>query len=187
MSDTTAAYTKEKLDLQPSFDMFALLELMQETRMGGEILDELGERWDTWLKHLNIYTLTVGKIGYLLVWLNREVEEEIDEQWSDSPEESFRFNCLAQCMIMATVQMVQPMVIEAGCAPAPRPTDSLIDALEDIGVPYNNTITALSLRFATLTHNPFRGACEICYLQENCPKAQGQSDSFHSVELPGHD
>ncbi len=186
MSDKSDLYTKEILEDKPSFDMFALLELMQETRMGGEILDELGQKWDEWLEHLHINTLKIGTIGYLLVWLDKKVEEEIDSTWSNSPEESFRFNCLAQCMIMSCVHMVQPMVEEAGCAPAPRPTDNLIDTLEDIGVPYNANLSSLSLRFATLTHNPFKGACEICHLQQDCPKAQGKSDSFHSVEIPGH-
>ncbi len=185
MSDISELYTKEKQDVQPSFDMFSLLELLEEKRLGGEVLDELGEAWDRWLENLHVYTLKIGKIGYLLVWLDEEIEKEIDTKWGDSPSDSFRFNCLAQNMIMTTVQTFLPSVEEAGCAPAPRPTDNLIDALEDIGVPYNETITALTRRFATLTHNPFRGACEICYLQDNCPKASMNEQSFHSVELKG--
>lgn len=180
-------YTKEKLEIQPQFDMFALLELLEEKRLGGEILDELGEAWDRWLQYLHVYTLKVGKIGYLLIWLDENVEEEIDTKWADSPSDSFRFNCVAQNMIMATVNEVLPAVADAGCAPAPKPTDSLIEVLEDINVPYNETITALSRRFATLTHYPFRGACDICYLQDKCPKAQANAQSFHSVELKGYE
>ncbi len=180
-------YTKEKLDVQPSFDIFGLLTLLEEKRLGGEIMDELGETWDNWLEKLEIHTLKVGKIGYLLVALDKSVEDEIDTKWSDSPSDSFRFNCLAQHLIMSAVQEVLPEVLEAGCAPAPKPTDNLIEALEDMNVPYNDDVTALSHRFATLTHYPFRGACEICYLQENCPKAQQNVSSFHSVELKGYE
>ncbi len=185
MSDTANLYTKEKYEIQPSFDMFALLELMEETRLGGEVLEELGETWDRWLDHLHVYKLQVGKIGYLLAYLDEEVEKEIDDKWADSPSDSFRFNCLGQQLIMSTVHEVLPQVLDAGCAPAPKPTDSLIDSLEDLGIPYNDDASALTRRFVTLTHHPFRGACEICYLQDKCPKAQANASSFHSVELPG--
>ncbi len=179
----TVEYTKQKIEVEPYFDFFSLLNLLDEKRLGGEIIDELGETWDRWLKHLHVYTLKVGKIGYLVAWLDEEVEKEIDEKWGDSPSDSFRFNCLAQNLIMSTIQDVLPEVEEAGCAPAPKPTDSLIEVLEEVGIPYNQNASALSRVFATITHHPFRGACEICYLQEDCPKAKGKADSFYSVEL----
>ncbi len=187
MAENTPNYSKENIDIEPSFDFFSLLELLEEKRLGGEVLDELGDAWDRWLDKLHVYRLKVGKIGYLVTWLDESVEEEIDTKWSESPEDSFRFNCLAQNLIMTAVQTVLPEVLDAGCAPAPKPTDSLIDALEDMQIPYNDDVTALTRRFATLTHFPFRGACEICYLQENCPKAQANAQSFHSVELKGYE
>ncbi len=181
----TVEYTKDKLEINVDFDFFSLLELLEEKRLGGEVIDELGDAWDRWLSHLHAYKLKVGKIGYLILWLDEEVEEEIDTKWGDSPSDSFRFNCLAQNLIMTSVQSLLPEVADAGCAPAPRPTDNLIEALEDLGVPYNEQITGLTRRFATITHFPFRGACEICFLQEECPKAQQNAQSFHSVEIKG--
>ncbi len=183
----TVEYTKEKIELTPQFDFFSLLELLEEKKLGGEVIDELGDAWDRWLNHLHIYSLKIGKIGYLLLWLDEAVEEEIDTKWNDSPTDSFRFNCLAQNLIVTAIQELLPAVADAGCAPAPRPTDSLLDVLEEMGVPYNDNVTALTRRFATITHNPFRGACEICHLQEECPKAKANEQSFHSVELKGYE
>ncbi len=182
---TTIEYTKEKFEVNVDFDFFTLLELLEEKRLGGEIIDELGEAWDRWLEQLHVYKLKVGKIGYLVMWLDESVEEEIDTKWGDSPSDSFRFNCLAQNLMMTSIQTFLPEVADAGCAPAPRPTDNLIDALEDLGIPYNEDASALTRRFATITHFPFRGACEICYLQDDCPKAQSKADSFHSIEIKG--
>ena len=41
-------------------------------------------------------------------------------------------------------------------------------------------------RFALVTHYPFKGGCEICHLQSNCPKGQGKSEAA-SVVLPGYE
>ena len=37
-----------------------------------------------------------------------------------------------------------------------------------------------------MTHYPFKGGCEICHLQSNCPKGQGKSEAA-SVVLPGYE
>lgn len=182
-----AEYIKEKLDINPSFDIFALMELMQETRLGGDVMEELGTTWDSWLNSLHVYSLKIGKISYLLAYLDKNVEKEIDQKWADSPSSSFRINCLGQCLLMAAVQSAIPEVVEAGCAPAPKPTDALLEVLEEIGIPYLPEGTGLSYRFSTITHFPFRGACEICHLQANCPKAQANASSFHTVELKGQE
>ncbi|MEG2140264.1 MAG: hypothetical protein RRY20_05700, partial [Bilophila sp.] len=88
---------------------------------------------------------------------------------------------------MAAVHEVVPEIEEAGCAPAPKPTAALRAALEAEGVPYkNDTDPTLSRRYAVVTHSPFKGGCEICVLQRDCPKGQGQNQAA-SLVLPGYE
>ena len=63
----------------------------------------------------------------------------------------------------------------------------LREALEAEGIPYSNDKDPiLSRRYAVVTHYPFKGGCEICVLQSNCPKGQGQMEAA-SVVLPGYE
>ncbi len=179
-------YTKEIAEIRPACDLEILLGLMQETRVGGETMERLAGAWERWLAELHVMKLNTGKIRYLVVWLGEAVEREVDETWAASATEGFRLNALAQALCMAAVYQMLPEVEDAGCAPAPKPTDALRAALEAEGVPYQEPGgPTLCRRFSVLTHYPFRGACEICFLQADCPKANGQAESFHSVELPG--
>lgn len=124
-----------------------------------------------------VLKLDTGKIRYLLIWLDESVEKEVDEAWAKSATEGFRLNALAQTMCMCTVYQAEPEVQDAGCAPAPRPTEALRQALAAEGVPYQEDGPTLSRRYAVLTHFPFRGACDICVLQPDCPKANGSTDA----------
>ena len=72
------------------------------------------------------------------------------------------------------------------CTPG-NPTATLREALEAEGIPYSNDKDPiLSRRYAVVTHYPFKGGCEICVLQSNCPKGQGQMEAT-SVVLPGYE
>lgn len=179
-------YSKEVPAVRPVFDMELMLGLLQETRLGGQVMETLAEAWERWLPKLNILTLTTADGRYLVLWLNEDVEREVDEVWARSATEGFRLNALAQTLIMGAVYQVLPEVESAGCAPAPRPTPALAAALEAEGVPYQEPGgPTLCRRFSVLTHVPFRGACDICHLRDNCPKAAAHAESFHTVELPG--
>ena len=179
-------YTKEELKIQPKFDMEAVMSLMQETRLGGKSLEDMVNAFERWMKELNCISLKTEKGAYLVIWLNESVEEEVDKTWDNDPELGFRLNCVGQSLIMNAVYQVMPEVENAGCAPCPAPNEALEAALNAENIPYKEGEPTLSRRFSVLTSMPFRGACDICYLRESCPKANGQSDSFHSVELPGY-
>lgn len=181
-----SGYTKEILAIQPSFDMEAVMALMQETRLGGKALEDMVNAFERWVKELNCFSLKTEKGTYLVIWLNESVEDEVDTTWDNDAELGFRLNCIGQSLIMNAVYQVMPEVENAGCAPCPTPNAALEAALEAEGIPYKNGEPTLNRRFSVLTNMPFRGACDVCYLREACPKANGQGDSFHSVELPGH-
>lgn len=179
-------YTAERLEVTPYFDLERLMELSQETRLGGEVLERLVQRWEQWVPHLHVRRLDMGKVQYLLAWLEQDVEAQVDQLWEDSPSDAFLYNSLAQLMCMGAVHQVLPEIEDAGCAPAPRPTEKLAVALQAEGLPYKGEGPSLSLRYAVVTHYPFKGACEICHLQANCPKGQGQAGAA-SVVLPGYE
>lgn len=189
------AYTAETLEVTPYFDIERLMELSQETRLGGEVLEKLAARWEQWLPLLHVRRLDVGKVQYLLTWLEQDVEEQIDKFWEDAPSDAYLYNALAQLLCMGAVHQILPEIEDAGCAPAPRPTEKLAAALQGEGLSYKAGPT-LSLRYAVVTHFPFKGGCEICHLQAECPKGQGggqaqqgcpSGQAAASVVLPGYE
>lgn len=178
------AIITEKLDLVPEFDMELFMITSQENRVGGEQMERLEGLWETWLSHRNAVTFTVDGTGYLLVWLDEAVEETVDEAWDSSPSDAYLYNVLAQVMCMGMVHEALPQVLQVGCAPAPKGSNNLADALEEIGVPYSGNISqTLARRYGVLTYHPFKGGCEVCSLKHSCPKG---GDTMNTITLGGH-
>lgn len=182
------SYTVKPLAVTPCLDMELLLENCQETRVQGDVMDRLTDYWGRWMPRLNARQIETGRDSYLAVWLDGEVEDAVDEAWDDAPSEAFLVNSLAQTMCMCAVHELVPEVTEAGCAPAPKPTLDLKLALEEEGLrdpDEEKTELALLRRYAVVTFYPFRGGCDICHLQDQCPKLKGGQD--YTVLLPGHE
>ena len=97
------ACSVEKLECTPEFDMMGFMELSQETRVDGKVMNKMTTLWDEWLKKLSVYKVVCGKISYLLVWLPEEVETYVDETWDKTPSEGYLANSLAQYMCMQSV------------------------------------------------------------------------------------
>ena len=123
------AFTTEKIDVEPWFDMELFMGVSQETRLGGDVMERFMALWKNWLPHLTVKGIDTGKIKYLLVALDEAVEQDVDKAWESSPSNAFLYNALAQTMCMAAVHAVIPEVQDAGCAPAPKPTAALREAL----------------------------------------------------------
>ncbi|MBQ3060321.1 MAG: hypothetical protein IJD16_08430 [Desulfovibrio sp.] len=174
-------------DIRPYFDLEAFMQMSHETRLGGATLERLVGFWEEWLSALKVREITAGKISWLAVWLPQEVEDAVDETWGRSASDGFLVNNLAQFMCMCAIQELLPQVEDGGCAPSPRPTQSLREAMNELGVPYKSEDSSLlSLRYAVVTHYPFKGGCEICHMQSHCPKGQGQAESA-GILLPGYE
>lgn len=186
VSESSKSFEVRQHEIRPYFDLEAFMSMSQETRLGGAVLERLVELWGQWLPRLQACEITAGKISYLAVWLPEEVETLVDDSWGKSPSDGFMINNLAQFMCMAAVQEVLPQVEDAGCAPSPRPTETLREALTTIGLEYREDSPVLTRRYAVVTHYPFKGGCEICHLQAQCPKGQGQTEAA-SILLPGHE
>lgn len=172
--------------IRPYFEMEGFMAMSRETRLGGAVLERLVELWGQWLPELKVRQVDTGKISYLAVWLPESVETTVDGAWEKSPSDGYMINNLAQYMCMSAVQEVLPQVESGGCAPSPRPTEALREALAGLGLEYREDSSVLRRRYAVVTHYPFRGGCEICHLQAQCPKGQGQTESA-SVLLPGYE
>ncbi len=175
----------ETLQTTPYFDIELLMQNSQETRIDGKLMDKLMERWGKWLPLLKARKITAGDKGYLLVFLEQEVEDDIDDVWEDAPSDAFLYNSLAQTLCMGAIYDLLPEISEAGCAPAPAPSPELAEALAAEGVPYVDAGPMLDRRFAVATYYPFRGACEICFLKDQCPKLMAGAAGMESVTLPG--
>jgi hypothetical protein len=186
MENSVNGYRREIVPARPVFDMEMLLGLLQETRMDGGVMAKLADTWERWLSWLHALVLDTGKSRYLAIWLEETVEKEVDETFAASPTEGFRLNALAQALCMGAVCQALPEVEDAGCAPSPEPDETLRAALTGEGIPFLHPAgPPLCRRFSVLTHYPFRGACDVCFLEAGCPRAGGREASFHSVVLPG--
>ncbi len=182
-----SALISRRMEAAPLFDMELFMTLSQERRVGGDVMERLERLWERWVAQLQIKELVGQGRNHLLVWLPPEAEQEVDAAWTLSPSEGFRVNALAQSLLMAAVRDLIPQVEESGCAPAPKPSRSLAEALAAEGVPYINEGPTLERRYALVTPYPFRGGCEICAMQRECPKRHAGENGPASVLLPGHE
>ena len=177
-------YTASDLEVTPYFDLELLMNTCQETRIDSDMMKKLADAWDKWLPLAKARHIQGNGESYLLVWLQEPVEKDVDDKWGQTPSEAFIFNALAQVLCMSLIHSLLPQVEDLGCAPAPRPTDMLTGALIAEGVPYLIMgESGLARRYAVVTHYPFRGGCEMCVLQQQCPKSGGGM----TVTLPGYE
>ncbi|MGE4293751.1 MAG: hypothetical protein AB7E32_16255 [Desulfovibrio sp.] len=163
----------ENVEVNPEFDIWIYSEISKETRIDQDLMDELEERWNTWKAHLNARKLTNAKSGnaYLLLWLDKDVDSEIEGIWQDSPTAGMSFHNLAITMVMISARHLIPELDQGQCAPLPKPGPAVQDAFESLGLSWNAEGT-LDHQFAVFTHMPYKGGCAICFLSDTCPNSQ---------------
>lgn len=157
-----------RIDVPVLLDMEMYMELAQiQDLSAGDSLESV-QFWDKWLPGLSTFTLG-RKRGYLAVFMDRAVEEEIDAIWEQAPARGFRLKALVQTMILGCVKHMLPEVDSNQCAPVPRPGEVLRKSLAEIGVKLFDE-GSLDYKYSTLTYYPYRGGCQICHMREVCPK-----------------
>jgi len=57
--ESMTAFTTEKIDVEPWFDMELFMGVSQETRLGGDVMDRFMTLWKNWLPHLTVKENTV--------------------------------------------------------------------------------------------------------------------------------
>lgn len=170
-------YTIESLEIQPNFDIELFLNLCDTRRIEGDTLDTMTDYWERWMPKCHAKVVDTGAAQYLVAWLEEDVEKEVDSAWEDSPSDAFMVNALAQAMLMSTLRSIIPEIEGTGCAPVPKPILKLKQALMELDLNWVGE-KQLSRRYAMLTHHPFKGGCEICYLSDDCPKMKGGVKTF---------
>ncbi len=169
------SYTVETLEPRPWFDLETYMILSQSKRVEASTVELVETLWAKWQNSLRARRISIGAVSYLLVWLEEAVEKEVNTAWDESPSRSFTMNSLAQAILMATVRELVPEVAGNSCAPVPKPTSELKAALDEIGLPWQDSST-LARQFAMLTYYPFKGGCDICYLKDECPSRAMRSE-----------
>ncbi len=158
----------QALDITPHFDMETFMFLSGQRRLDGETAQALERDWQRLHSRLRAYRLG-EKRGYMLIYLDRDFDEELDQAKQEDRERAERLELLAQSMIMAALSEVLPESAEHGCAPVPEPNKVLKNSLADLGLTFHNN-GSLDVSFGVVTELPFRGDCEGCLIKGTCSK-----------------
>jgi len=162
----------ETIEARPEFDFFTYCEISGETRIDNDLLEELEPRFDDWAdNHLQARKLTEDGRGYVIIWLDKAVEDEIEGVWQDSQSAGMAFHNLAIHMVMSAAQGLVPELAERGCAPLPAPSRAMQKAFGTLGLDWNKEGT-VSRQFAVFTHFPAVPGCAACMLRAKCPSAE---------------
>lgn len=160
----------ETLNLRPRFDFEFFLKNAEEPGLGEAETSECCHLWAQWSDHLFSNVVTTREGDVLTIWLGREVEEEVDAAWANSPSHGYLLNALALTLCMCAIRERIPELETAGCAPAPCPTPELANALTGAGLPAQaGTGLELARRYAVVTPFPFTERCAACTLHPTCP------------------
>ncbi|WP_147821937.1 hypothetical protein [Salidesulfovibrio onnuriiensis] len=165
-------YSLKEMTPQPEFDLWFYAELSGETRLDHTLVEEFGPRWTAWLNSLHAFHVEnqEGAGSFLLIYLDKDVDEEIDHIWNDSPAFGLSFHNLAVCMVMTAAKSLIPELDEGRCAPLPRAGEGVREAVRDLGIEWNDQNT-INRKFAVFTPYPYSGGCEICSMSGSCPNS----------------
>ena len=164
-----ATYQIEEIRGVPYFDLELYLSISRQTRVDGATYDKMTKYWEYLGAFLRIRRI-LAKEEYYVVWLDEPAEEMVNTAWEESAADGFMVATLAQTMLMAVIQELVPSVAEQGCAPIPTPNEGLLDALDELGLPWQENST-LPRQYAMLTPAKIGSGCGSCHLSTSCPNS----------------
>ena len=168
----------EKIDTDIEFDMWLYAELSGETRIDNNFLTFAEPLWNKWLENLHVHSLKTeeNEERYLLIYLDTAVDDEIDKVWKESPSDGLNCHNLAICMVMSVAKALIPELEQGRCAPMPTPVGEVQDAFDEVGLEWDTEGT-LNHKYVVFTHKPYAGGCDLCFLEESCPKSSKPKDN----------
>lgn len=158
----------QEVKITPFFDLESFMLLSGQKRILTEKAQELEKLWHELFAYLKAYQLGQNK-GYLVIYLNRELEIKLDRIADQNPEQAQELQSMAQAMLMASLLESLPEAGYADCAPVPEPNKILKRSLQKLDLEFDNS-GSLNVRFGLLTKRPFSGDCEKCYIKSSCAK-----------------
>jgi len=160
---------------EPEFDLMYYLDLCGDSRIDQGLLDRLEPLWARWSERLRAFKLAASgdsrAAGHLIVYLEPEVEEDVEETWQTSPADGLATHNLAIALVMQATASLIPEVAAGGCAPLTKPTRDIRKAFERLGLEWNEEGT-VNRQYAVFTPMPYSGGCRICFMRDTCPKSQ---------------
>ena len=144
------------------------LEMTGSAQLAPGEIGELTKYWQKWFPLLNVYTLGEPK-GYLLIFLDKKVEQEISAIWQASPSQGYRVDLIAKTMLMAAVKEFVPELAMLKCAPVPKVNKNIRKQVAASGLEVKQN-GLLSHSYAVFTYYPYRGQCELCLFKDTCKK-----------------
>jgi hypothetical protein len=169
----------EPVEARPGFDLIYYMDLGGHNRIEAEVLEPLEAAWEAWQPYVHAFRLVPENVrrnaggeeeGFLLVFLDEEVESAVEDAWAVSPERGESFHNLAVAMVMLAAQCVMPELAEV-CAPLPKPGEAAKAAFAEVGMPWNEAISSAGRQYALFTFMPYRGGCELCVQSATCPNS----------------
>lgn len=165
----------EKLEAKPEFDIFYYMEINQTKRMDQGMLERLEEYWAKWSKKINAYKLTPSFAkedeGYLLIFLDEDVEKDVDALVDAGEADPDSFHNLAITLVMSSAASIMPEISEQGCAPLPKPAVEIQDKAEELGFVWLGEGES-NRRYALFTHHPYVGGCSSCTQSDTCSASE---------------
>lgn len=168
----------EKIKADPPFDLMFYMSVSGSKRLEQKLLEGLESKWKKWKGLLRAYRLTPDvppagaqpTDGYLLAWLDKDVEDEIERIYQNDPIDGMPFHNLAICVVMGVARTLVHQVGEGACAPLPEPDEEMLAAFKSLGLEWNPA-GRVDRQFAVLTPLPYRDGCPICYMKNSCPNS----------------
>jgi hypothetical protein len=165
----------EKKEAKPDFDIFYYMEVNQTKRIAQDMLERLEDFWAKWRDKVYAYKLTPsfakGDEGYLLVFLDEEVEKDVDALVDSGEVDPDSFHNLAITLVMSAAASIMPEIAEKGCAPLPKPAAEIQDAAEELGFVWIDDGSS-NRRYAVFTHHPYVGGCDACSQSDSCSASE---------------
>jgi len=166
--------TLETIKTQPEFDLEYYMEISGLTRITQDLAELLEQYWTDWEKQIKAYrmepTAKDAGDGFLLVYLDEDVEAQVQKAFEKHTHHGFAFHHLAITLVMCAAQSVMPELL-GGCMPMPTPGREAKKKFKKLGLVWDDK-GSMNRTYAVLTGYPYKGGCEDCHICGTCPSSQ---------------
>ena len=164
----------DAIQIAPEFDIEYYMEISGLMRVEKDLLELLDHYWAKWEKDVKAYRMEPTKEGagdgFLLVYLDQDVEDEVQKAFETAPQHGFAFHNLAITLTLSAAQSVMPELIGA-CMPMPTPSREAKKKFKKLGLEWTED-GKMNRNYMVYTAYPYQGGCETCHSCETCPSSQ---------------